>query len=192
MPVTKPKCIVSAEEILTVALRQAEDVGWDRVRLHQVATEIGVPLNAIRVRFRDQNAIADYWFRTGLEAMLAPTDKSFPELPPKQRVFVIIMRWFDALAGHRRVSMQMIGTKLHLPHPHHWTPLVFSLSRLIQWVREAALLNASGRRRQLEEIGLTVLFLAVLTKWARDDTENQHRTRRFLQRRLELADRFLS
>ena len=56
----------------------------------------------------------------------------------------------------------MIRTKLYASHPHHWVPMVFSLSRLIHWMREAAILDAGGRRRQAEEIGLTLVFLRTL------------------------------
>ena len=64
----------------------------------------------------------------------------------------VLMRWFDAQAAHSRVAGEMLRTKLYPSHPHHWVPMIFSLSRLIQWVREVALLHASGHRRQMEEI----------------------------------------
>jgi hypothetical protein len=101
----------------------------------------------------------------------------------------MLMRWFDALAPHKQVSSQMIGEKLHPPHAHHWVPMIFDLSRTIQWLREAAMLDAGGRRRQLEEVGLTMLFLATLRVWRRDDSPGQERTREFLKRRLAGADR---
>jgi ubiquinone biosynthesis protein COQ9 len=62
--------------------------------------------------------------------------------------------------------------------------MIFSLSRLIQWVREAALLDASGRRRQMEEVGLTCVLLSTLRIWLRDGTPGQEYARRFLDRRL--------
>ncbi len=49
-------------------------------------------------------------------------------------------------------------------------------------------LDAIGRRRQVEEIGLTLLFLATLAVWLGDETPGQEHTRRFLERRLADAD----
>ena len=120
--------------------------------------------------------------------MLAPTGSGFVRLPARQRVCDLMLRWFDALAGHRRVTGQMLATKLYPAHPHHWVPMIFNLSRLIQWLRDAAALDAGGRRRQIEEVGLTVLFLATLAVWLNDDSAGQERTRRFLERRLATAD----
>jgi len=77
-------------------------------------------------------------------------------------------------------------------HPHHWVPAIFNLSRTVQWIRDAAMLDARGRQRQVEEIGLTALFLATLRVWLRDDSEEQERTRAFLRKRLENADRLMA
>jgi hypothetical protein len=99
------------------------------------------------------------------------------------------MRWFDALAPHREVTGQILAAKLYPAHPHHWVPLVFNLSRSIHWLREAALLDAVGRRRQMEEVGLTWLFLMALAVWLRDETPGQARTRDVLRHRLADADR---
>lgn len=192
-PRKKPrKADASIEGILAAALTRAGREGWQNIRLHDVANDVGVPLAALRARVRDQDAIADTWFRTALDAMLAPAGKSFQGLPPKERLFIVIMRWFDAMADHRPVAVQMIRTKLYPAHPHHWVPLVFHLSRLIQWIREAALLDAQGRQRQIEEIGLTALMLAAFGAWAGDETPDQERTRRFVRRRLEHADTFMA
>ena len=54
----------------------------------------------------------------------------------------------------------MLRGKLYPGHPQHWVPLAFDLSRLIHWFLDAALIASTGYRRQLAEIGLTVLFLA--------------------------------
>ena len=182
---------VNAEKILTAALNRAEVDGWQNIRLHDIADDLGTSLPAVREHFRDQDAIATAWFRRSLDAMLAPTEEAFRDLPPNERLFLVIMRWLDAMAAHRQVTVQMIRVKLYLGHPHHWVPLIFNLSRLVHWIREAAFLDAQGRQRQFEEIGLTTLVVTTLGFWGTDQSEDQDRTRQFLSKRLKTGDRIM-
>src|SRR5216683_1605832 len=124
-----------------------------------------MPLIAVLETFRDIDAVTDAWFARALTSMLRPPEAGFEALSARERAQAVLMRWFDAQAAHRRVVGKMLGAKLYLSHPHHWVPMIFSLSRLIQWVREAALLDAGGRRRQMEEAGLTWVFLQTLLAW---------------------------
>lgn len=180
-----------AGEIVDAALALAADSGWDNIRLGAVAQRLGTPLAEILDHYRDLDGVADAWFRQGCAAMLAPPPRRFAAMPAEQRLFAVIMRWFDALESHRRVTGEMLRAKLYPTHPHYWMPMIFNLSRTIHWVRDAALLDAGGRRRQAEEIGLTLLFLATLAAWLRDDSEDQEQTRAFLRRRLAEADRLM-
>jgi hypothetical protein len=70
--------------------------------------------------------------------------------------------------------------------------MVFDLSRTVQWLRDASGLDARGRRRQLEEIGLTALFVATLRTWLKDGSPNQEKTREWLARRLARADALMA
>ena len=184
---TKAKTGVQ-DRILKAALAIAGEEGWASASLSAVAARAKVPMSELRRHFRDTDAIADAWFRVGLDAMLAPPPRGFSRRPAAARLEILMRRWFDALAPHRRVTAEMLSAKLWIFHPHHYVPMVFNLSRLIQWLRDLAGLDAGGRRKQIEETGLTALFLATLAVWCRDDTENQERTRAFLKRRLAQAD----
>lgn len=175
-----------AERIVDEAVALAEEAGWDNLRLRLVAGRLGIGLDEVLSRFRDLDGVADAWFRRGWQAMLAPLPEGFFERPAPERTALMLTRWFDALAPHRRVTGQMLRAKLYPSHPHHWVPLVFSLSRTIHWLRDAAGLDAGGLRRQAEEIALTGLFLAALAVWLADSTPDQERTRAFLRRRLGL------
>ena len=106
----------------------------------------------------------------------------------RERLRAMLMRWFDALQPHRAVTVEMLTLKMWPFHPHHWVPMVFNLSRTILWLRDSAGLDAPAPRREVEEVGLTWLFLLTLAVWSRDDTEDAERTRRFLGRRLAQAD----
>jgi hypothetical protein len=64
--------------------------------------------------------------------------------------------------------------------------MVFSLSRVIHWLREAAQLPAryGTRRASIEEVTLTALFVVALLVWTKDNSVGQERTREFLRREL--------
>ena len=96
--------------------------------------------------------------------------------------------WGPIQAAHRAVVGSMIRAKLHPSHPHHWAPMVFSLSRLIHWALDAARLDARGLARQAEEVGLTLVFLRALRVWLDDTSPGQRRTRALLRRDLGWLD----
>lgn len=181
-------------DIVEAALGLAEERGWPAVRMHDIAERLGVPPGRVLEHHRDLDSVSNGWFGRGLEAMIAPKEKDFGAQPAKRRIETCLLAWFDALAPHRRVTVEMLKGKMHIPHPHHWVPAIFDLSRTIHWLREAAMLPAGygTRRAQMEEIGLTSLFLATLLVWARDETPGQIRTRRFLRRQLDRADRAMT
>ncbi len=112
--------------------------------------------------------------------------------PPPARLELVMMRWFEALAPHHRVAGQILRAKLYASHPHHWVPLIFDLSRLVHWFLDGARIASTGRQRQLAEIGLTVIFLATLRAWLRDDSPDLARTRERLRDALNRADRWLA
>ncbi len=179
------------DRIIDAALTAAEEDagGWYDLRLHLVARRLGVPLEAVLDRFRDADAIADAWFARALRAMVRDEPgQGIDALPPSARVHAVLMRWFDAQAAHHSVVGGMIGAKLHPSHPHHWVPMVFSLSRLIHWALDAARLDAHGVARQAEEVGLTLVFLRALRVWRGDASPGQRRTRAFLRRNLGWLD----
>ncbi|MGH6914375.1 MAG: TetR/AcrR family transcriptional regulator [Geminicoccales bacterium] len=174
------------ERIVDAALALAEERGWANVRLHDVAARLDVGLDQVGGRFRDLDAIANAWFGRARHALLRTPDLTGQ--PPPARLHAAMMRWFDALAPHHKVTGEMLNAKLYPSHPHHWVPMIFDLSRLVHDVLDAARIASTGRQRQLAEVGLTLIFLASLRVWL----EDMGRTREFLGRRLDRADRWLS
>jgi AcrR family transcriptional regulator len=180
------------DQIVDAALELAEERGWANVRLHQVAERMGVPLAAIGAEFRDQDALANAWFARALATVERIPPEALAGRPASERLHLVIMRWFEALAPHREVTGEMLRAKLYASHPQHWVPLIFDLSRLVHWFLDAARIASTGRARQLAEIGLTAIVLGSLRVWLRDDTANDERTRSYLNRRLAQADRWLT
>jgi len=182
----------SSSRLLEKALAVAEKRGWGNISLVDLAHDAGVTVPELRRHYPDLDGIANAWFALALDAMLAPTAKGYDRLNTNERLEILIWRWFTFLAPHRKVSADILRTKMHAPHLHHWVPMIFDLSRLVQLWRDGAGLRAQGRQRQIEEIGLTGIFLATLAEWCNDDSDAQEMTRARLSARLGRADRFMA
>jgi AcrR family transcriptional regulator len=180
------------DRIVDAALDLAEERGWANVRLYQVAERAGVPLARIGAEFRDLDAVANAWFARALAAIERIPPEALAGQPAAERLHLVVMQWFDALAPHRELSGQMLRAKLYPSHPQHWVPLIFDLSRLVHWFLDAAEIASTGRARQMAEIGLTAIFLLSLRVWLSDDSADRERTRLYLYRRLDAADRWLT
>ena len=181
-----------SDRIVEAALDIAEDWGWYDLRLHHVAERLGLSLAELRTHFRDADAIGDAWIAHADQAMLAAQDESFASLPVKERLQIALEAWLDALAPHREVTADIFRTKLWPVHVHHNLALVTWTSRTVQWWREAGLIDGKGQRRSVEEIGMTLIFLATLRQWCRDRSDGQQRTKDALRRRLAGADRLMA
>jgi len=179
-PRPAPRAFPAPDAVADAALALAGETGWYDLPMRRLADRLGVGLAELAARYRDPDAIADIVFARARDAMLAARVRG----TPRERVERAMLAWFAALAPHRRVAVAMLRAKLNPSHSHHWAPLPFHLSRLIWWLREAASLDASGRRRQAEEIGLSAIFLATLACWAGDASADQKRTRALVGRML--------
>lgn len=179
--------------MVDAAMERARAVGWGNVRLHDVADAVDRSLADVRRRFRDLDAVADAWFARADAAMLTVRDRrGFAALTPRERLSAVMWRWLESQSAYRDVVRDMLAARLYPGHPHHNVALVLALSRTVQWIREAAHLDGTGRRRQVEEIGLSALFVATVALWLRDASDGQARTRLFLERALSGADRSMA
>lgn len=182
-----------AERIVDAALELADERGWDAVRLHDVAARLGLGLKRVYDLYPDLDAVAEAWLRRADLAMLAAAERAdFAALPPPERLQAALVAWFGALGTRRRILRAVLAYKLVPAHLHLQAALVVATSRRVQWLREAALLDARGPRKSVEEFGLTALFVAALVVWLGDTTPEIERTRRFLERRLAAADQVMA
>ena len=176
----------TADDILDAALSLADEIGWRNVTARSIGARLGGGPGLVVAHYPDLDAIADDWFRRALsEAVAVPPD---PTLPVDRRLAHVFGRWLDALGTHRQASIDMIRVKLHPSHPHHWVPLVFSLSRLVHWMLDAAGCEATGRRRQATEIMVSALVPATLRRWRRGDDQG---TKDYVEDRLARMERRL-
>jgi AcrR family transcriptional regulator len=174
--------------ILEAARRVAKRSGWAELSLMDVAAELKMPLGELARHVRDADAIADIWFADAQAAVLALADTpEFKRKSTHKRLAAAYTAWFTACGRDPDLSRQMLSTKLYVSHPHHWVPLIFHLSRLVQSFRDVAGLREGGLRRQAEEVVLTFLFLATLGFWTAPGQGAAARQEGFLEQGLAAA-----
>ncbi|TXI16259.1 MAG: TetR/AcrR family transcriptional regulator [Nitrosomonas sp.] len=178
------------EAIVDTAVAIAERSSWEAVRLFDIAAELNISLDDIRLHFREKEDLIDAWFDRADNQMLREAESvEFLSLSPRERLQHLIMSWLDTLAAHRKVTRQMIGAKFEPGHLHIQIPAIMRISRTVQWMREAAHRDATFVRRALEETALTTIYLATFTHWMRDESENSQRTRDFLAHKLAMGEK---
>jgi AcrR family transcriptional regulator len=180
------------ERIVDAALELAEQQrSWETVRLHAVATRLGITLADIGRHFREKEDVVEAWFDRADRAMLATAaSPEFRAFGTRERLHRVIMTWLTALGPHRRVTRQMIFGKLEPGHLHVQIPGLLRVSRTVQWMREAAGLTPPGMtRRAVEEVATTSIYLMTFVHWMVDESPQSVRTSEFLDRRLKQAER---
>ena len=179
-----------AEQILETALMLGERHGWDAVHLHDVAQQLGIVLAEIHRHYRQKDDLAEAWFdRADLALIRAGDCAEWNSLSLRERLSRTILAWFDALAPHRKLSVEMLRYKMQPDHLHLQAGGLMRISRTVQWIRETARLPAVGWQREVEEVVLTSIFLSSVGCWLLDRSPDSSRTRTWLGRRLSAAER---
>ena len=178
----------SAALILDTALALAEDRGWERLQLYEVADALGIGLDAVARHYPDKDALVDAWFARAERAMLARArDEDLTALLPGERLEELLVAWLGALEKHHGLARQMLLYKLEPGHLHLQLGGLHSLSRLVQWWRAGARLRGVWLNRIGQECLLSGLFLSTFRHWLRRPDPGLTDTRRYLRRRLDNA-----
>lgn len=189
---TAPGVLDQAElrcRIIDTALILGEERGWDGFHLHDLAVRLDIGLSDIARHFTGKDAIAEAWFERADAALLAaPDTPGWQLLSPRERLQRAIFSWLQALAPHRKLAAEMLRYKLQPEHLHLQVLGALRISRTVQWIREAALLPATGWRRECEEAALTAIYLTTFASWLRDDSLGASRSRSLLDRLLARAE----
>lgn len=177
------------ERIVDTAVELADETSWPAVRLRRVAAHLSVSLLEIRTHYPDMDAVANAWLARADNAMLAVAERAdLVDAPAPDRIEAALTAWFTTLGGRRRMLGSILSYKLQASHIHLQAALVVATSRRVQWLREAARLDAMGRQKSVEETGLTLLFAATALRWLNDSSENFERTHAFITHCLKRAD----
>jgi len=174
--------------ILDTALKLADHQPWETIRLHDIAREMDISLDDIRVHYAQKEDLIDAWFDHADQVMLQQAARpEFLTLTPDARLEAVMMNWMEALADHHKATREMILGRLEPGHLHIQLAGLLRISRTVQWMREAAHRDASYLNRALEETVLTSIYLMAFACWLNDESDHFEQTRQLVQNLLKKA-----
>src|SRR3954463_11701082 len=125
-----------ADRLINAALHLIAIHGWRRLSMAAIAAEAGLPILTLYRTFPSKPAILCAFSRRIDETVLAEPPDADPDERPRDRVFDLLMRRFDALRPHRD-ALEVLGRELPRD-PVTALALGAALLRSIVWMLEAA------------------------------------------------------
>jgi AcrR family transcriptional regulator len=176
------------DRIIDVALTLIAAEGWRAVSLAAVAAEAGVPVLQVYRLFPSKTAILLGFFRRVDEAALAaPLDAEVDE-KPRDRVFDLLMRRFDAMQLHR-AALEVLRRDL-LADPFAALALAGALLCSMRLVLETAGIACHGIGGAVVVKLTAAAYLAASHTWSRDRSADLAPTMATLDRRLRGIERW--
>ena len=179
-----------ADRIIDAALRLIAEQGWRNVSLGAVAREARLPILRVYRLFPSKSAILCGFFRRIDEAVLADPVPAEAGERPRDRVFDLLMRRFDALQPYRP-ALEMLRRDLPFDPPAALAAgagLLCSMRLML----EAAEIATDGIVGMIAVKLTAAAFLAASHIWRRDDSPDLAPTMATLDRRLRGIERWFA
>lgn len=170
--------------VINAALALAAERGWRELALADIAERAQVPLAELIEHFPSKAAILNGYARQIDHHMLdGGTDTSES---PRDRLFDVIMRRFDAMAGDRRALTTILRETADDP----WALLCGGgrFLKSMALVLETAGISSSGLRGLIRIQGLAAIYLYSFKKFLDDDSADHARTMAALDKALRRAE----
>jgi AcrR family transcriptional regulator len=177
----RDKAIAALMDLL--AEQSFEDIG-----LAEVAGRAGIKLSQLRAEFGSTLAILGAHIKQIDSVVLDGGDPDLAEENPRDRLFDVLMRRFEALAPYKEAMRSLMRSARRNPG------LALALNAMAlrsqKWMLEATGIGASGPRGALRAQGAALMFARVATVWIDDDEEGLDGTMAALDRGLASAERW--
>jgi AcrR family transcriptional regulator len=178
-----------ADRIIDAALAQMATQGWQNLSLAAIAAAAGLPLLRVYRTFGSKQAILRGLFRRIDEVVLAEPPPAEADERPRDRLFDLLMRRFDALSGHK-TALEVLGRDL-------WSDPITALATgtsllcSMRWMLEAADISTTGWRGAVAVKLTGAAYLSAMRVWQRDDSPDLAATMAALDARLRRIERRL-
>ncbi|HEX5794229.1 MAG TPA: helix-turn-helix domain-containing protein [Geminicoccaceae bacterium] len=175
-------------DLLVTAFELVADEGWSRLSLVAVARRAGVAPAEVYRELPSRGALLGALSRRIDEAMLEVEEADLVGLPPRDRVFELMMARLEALVPFRpglaRLARSARGD------PCLVLATAWHLERSLAWLQDAAGLRSSGLRASLARRALGAAYLQALRVWFDDEAADLGRTMAELDKQLRRVQAF--
>jgi hypothetical protein len=169
---------------LTALFEQAALRGWADASLADAARDAGLPLDRVRARFPGKGAVL---LRFGQVADGLALGAGTPDETPRERLFDMVMRRFDALQAHRDGVIALLR---ELPRDPGTSTLLYGATlRSMAWLLDAAGVPTTGLSGMLRVHGLLAIWLRALRAWQMDESADLSATMAAVDKGLDQAVR---
>jgi len=171
-----------APDLLVTAFELIAEHGWSGLSLIAVARRAGVSPAAVYRELPGRAAVLRALSRRIDEAMLAFDELEIAGLPPRDRVFELLMRRLEALVpfrpGLRRLAR---GARCD---PCLALATACRLDRSLAWLQDAGDLRRFGLRARVARRAIGAAYLQTIRVWLRDETPDLAQTMAELDKQL--------
>ena len=180
------------EAFLASAFAEIAATGWADFRLADAARAASLPLADVRRRFPRREVVLLRLGQFADEAALTDAEQAElaggPLSPPRDRLFDMLMRRIDVFQQHRMGVLALLDS---LPADPPTALLLADATRAsLRWLGEAAGLKLGGLGGMLRVGGLSMVWLAALGAWRRDESVDLAGTMAALDRAIDRLARF--
>jgi AcrR family transcriptional regulator len=174
-------------DLLTSAFALLAERGWAGLSLLALAERSRLPLIEVHRQLPDRRAILRALSERVDEAMLEVDRAELEDLPPRDKLFELIMRRLDALAPYREGLVRLARDARR--DPCVLLPIGCRLDRSLRWMQELAGLRAHGLRARLQRRALLAVYLQALRTWFVDENADLAKTMAELDTLLRRVER---
>lgn len=178
-----------SDRLIDAALKLTAQQGWRGLSMAAIAAEAGLPLLSLYRAFSSKPAILCAFSRRIDQAVLSTPLEAEAGERPRDRVFDLLMRRFDALQPHRG-ALEVLDRELPTD-PVAALAAGAGLLRSVAWMLEAAGISTGGLGGAVAVKLTTAAYVMTLRVWLRDETPDLAPTMAALDRRLRGIERWL-
>jgi hypothetical protein len=161
-------------DLLMIAFALLEEEGWAGLSPVALAGRADAPLIEVYRQLPDRRAILRALSERVDQAMLEVDQRELDGLPPRDKLFELVMRRFDALGPFRAGLARLERDARRDPSILLLT--MCRLDRSLRWMQELAGLRSHGLRARLRRRALLAVYLQALRTWLADDSGDLAKT----------------